>query len=113
MAEESQQVRVAAHIEKAQKRAKGPKSKGACDLTRQQRQERSLIAAERKKKLWDDIRLEWVRQDAVCKELADKHGVKIEHVKKYIQRLPKYGQQRAVSAYNAFIHVKSLEVNEG
>ncbi|HEV7736201.1 MAG TPA: hypothetical protein VGO47_02365 [Chlamydiales bacterium] len=110
---ELQAVRVAEHIEKARKRAQQPKSKGARDLTRQQRQERSLLAADRQKKLWDDIRAEWARQDAVCKELADKHGVKVEYVRKSMLHLPKYGQQRGVSAYNAFIHAKSLEVNEG
>ncbi|HEV7736616.1 MAG TPA: hypothetical protein VGO47_04490 [Chlamydiales bacterium] len=113
MESESRAVQVAKSVEKAQKRDKQPKAKGARDLTRAQRQERSLIAATRKKKLWEDIRAEWSRQEAISKELADKHGFKVDYVKKHLQRLPKFGQQRAVNAYNAFIHVKSLEINEG
>ncbi|HEV7736099.1 MAG TPA: hypothetical protein VGO47_01840 [Chlamydiales bacterium] len=97
---ESQAVRVSEHVEKVRKRAKQPKSKGARDLTHQQRQEKSRLAADRKKKLWEDIRAEWARQEIVCKEHVNRHGVKPEYVQKYMQHLPKYGQQRGINAYN-------------
>jgi hypothetical protein len=72
------------------------------------------LAQLKKRQIWNDIKAEWNRQDDVTTELATKHAKTYKWMQRKVLRLPEYGNgQRKVNAWNAYLHVQSLEINEG
>jgi hypothetical protein len=64
--------------------------------------------------IWDDIHEEWKRQDDVIVELAVKYKKSPKWMGQQVEQLMKYGQgQCKINPWDAFIHVQSLEFNEG
>lgn len=72
-------------------------------------QRRSL----KEKSIWEDLRDFWACEEEKIKELAVKHGKTERWMRQHIVRGTKYGQRRQVSKYHAWLHVRSLTINEG
>ena len=84
------------------------------DVSRHDRKLAAKLCELRKKAIWDDITEEWKRQEEVATSLAAKHDKKPAWMLVCIQRLPTYGaKRRKVNRWNAYIHAKSLDINEG
>ncbi|KAF8517055.1 hypothetical protein BU17DRAFT_67170 [Hysterangium stoloniferum] len=62
--------------------------------------------------MWHDIKAEWERQEDAAVTLAQKHGQKVEWMRIRLQRLPEYGKTRNINTWNAFIHVRSMDLNQ-
>ncbi|KAF8574376.1 hypothetical protein K439DRAFT_1624369 [Ramaria rubella] len=62
--------------------------------------------------IWEDLQDHWQHVDTLVKELAKKHGKNECWMAQAINRTSKYGKQRQISKYNAWIHAESLIINE-
>ena len=56
---------------------------------------------------------EWARQEMAVKDLSVRFRMSEAEIRRRLQRLPKHGPRRRVNAWNAYIHFKSLEINDG
>lgn len=84
------------------------------DLTPEQRKANSKKAQDTIKAVWSSIREEWRRQDIAVAEIAAAHNKSVAWVKARVQHLPNFRARRnKVSPYNALLHVRALEINEG
>ena len=84
------------------------------NLSREQHRANALRVDERNTRLWEDLQNHWKAQDDLALELATKHKKKASWMREALQRVGRYGtKKRDVSSYNAWLHMKSMELNEG
>ena len=89
-----------------------PRSRKA-DLAPGVAQERAQKASQRKAELNRELDEHWTRVDEFIEHIKSKYNLTRESAARKVNRTSKYGQKRAVSAYNAYIFCRSLELNEG
>ncbi len=96
-----------------QKRATTRRVRTRTNTTTEQRKLSSARASARRLLWTKDVAKERARQDEEVQIIAKTHGMSLVVAKARIQQLSCQKGRRAVSAYNAWIHCKSIEVNEG
>lgn len=86
-----------------------------CDnRSHKERRESALMARLKKKSIWNDLNDHWALTDQLATGLAVKHGRTIAWIRKQLFQTGRvHLGRRAVSKYNAWVHCKSLVVNEG
>ncbi|KAF8519507.1 hypothetical protein BU17DRAFT_65911 [Hysterangium stoloniferum] len=82
------------------------------NLAKHQRNTVAQRNANKQKAMWHDIKAEWERQEDAAVTLAQKHGQKVEWMHIRLQRLPEYGKTCKINTWNAFIHVRSMDLNQ-
>ncbi|KAH8108223.1 hypothetical protein DFH11DRAFT_1549292 [Phellopilus nigrolimitatus] len=80
------------------------------NLSAQQRYEAAKRSAEKTSKIQRVCERYWELGERYIDELVEL-GMKKPAARRRLQRLSRYGFQRAPNGYNAFIHIKSLEIN--
>jgi hypothetical protein len=103
------------YVRKMQKKiAKGRQCSRRDNMSRPDHRVATALAKLKRSLIWDDICHEWKWQDETIQLLSRKHNKSPKWMDRQVQRLSSYGQgQRKISPWNAFLHVQSLEVNEG
>lgn len=100
----------------ARKRALQPRTRKKRTLPRttpEQRASAAKKAAEKRKLIEDLCMSEWGRQDEAARTISLEANCSLKKVTDRLQRRSKFISRRAVSAHNAWIHVKSLVINDG
>ncbi|KAH8108319.1 hypothetical protein DFH11DRAFT_1732041 [Phellopilus nigrolimitatus] len=82
------------------------------NISKTTRVEIGLKAAAKQREMWADVNMEYARQDEVAAVLAKKYNLSLGKMKTRLRRLSKITEHRAVNPYNAFLHVRALEINE-
>ncbi|KAH8107283.1 hypothetical protein DFH11DRAFT_1549790 [Phellopilus nigrolimitatus] len=82
----------------------------ANNLTAAQRYEIAKRSAEKASKIQKVCEMYWALGEDYVEKLAEL-GMKKPAARRRLQRLSKYGFQREPNKYNAFLHIKSLEIN--
>ena len=105
---------VAAHMVEVRKRHLEPRKQPNPRVPFTARQERAVVSAHKKAELYADLEQEWARQAEIAAQLAEVHGIKKEEMQRRVQRTSAFkGQTREVNAWNAYIHLKAMDVNKG
>jgi len=74
----------------------------------------AMTAAQKRRSLWMDLNAHWELTDKLSSDLAIKHNKKVTWVRKQLFQSGRVClKRRSISKYNAWIHCKSLKVNEG
>jgi len=82
--------------------------------TQTERKESAKLARLKKKSLWMDLNDHWRVTDRLAVDLAAKHGKTTAWVRKQLFQTGRvHVGRRSVSRYNAWLHCKSLVINEG
>ena len=87
----------------------------AC-LTDAQKASRKIVHEQKKlaaKKLDDAIKAFTEDQYARIEELAKAHNVKVEKIKDLVGVYTHYKKARKPNLWNAIVHVKAMEINQG
>ena len=88
----------------------------AARLTDAQKATREIAHKQKKvaaKKLDDAIKAFTEEQHSRIKELARTHNVKVEKVKDLVGVYTHYKKTRKPNLWNAIVHIKALEINQG
>jgi hypothetical protein len=71
------------------------------------------VHARNQSAVWKDIQEHWHQEEQLVQELATKHNKHVKWMRLQVNRSAQYGQSRKINKYNAWLHVKSLTINEG
>jgi hypothetical protein len=82
--------------------------------TRVERRESAMLARLTKKSIWNDLNDHWILTDRFAVDLAVKHKKTVTWIRKQLYQAGRiHLGRRSVSKYNAWVHCKSLVVNDG
>jgi hypothetical protein len=103
-------------LAKLQKRVKGPKTcrSRKNNLSREQRREIQLKSRTKKFSLEKDLENAQKTLQTLAMDIAVKHGHKESWAReRVLQQGKTTGYRRAVNKFNAWVHCKGLEINDG
>ena len=101
------------HLQDVCKQYLEPRKQPNPKKTYAERQDAKHERASKQQAMKDDIKLEIVRQQQAAKDLGAKHGVHPDDMLRLIHQASAFAEKRDVNAWNAYIHLRAHEVNQG
>lgn len=97
----------------AQRLAKARRHRTRALLSPAHRTAISKKAFDTKRTISEGVALERKRQEAFVAEFAKKHHVPVDALRQRVQSASRFKTKRKVNKFNAWVHCRSLDVNEG
>ena len=105
---------VASHLTEIRRQHQEPRKQPNPKTTFTARQEKAFKIAQKRSELQVDLEAEWATQVERANALAEKHGIKPSEMQRRVQRTSTFtGQTRGANAWNAYVHFKATEINQG
>ena len=105
---------MASHLAEVRKQHQEPRKQPNPKTPFTTRQEKAFKSAQKRSELQEDLEAEWALQAERAKVLSEKHGIKLPEMLRRVQRTSTFtGKTRDTNAWNAYIHVKATELNQG